>query len=72
MEYSFKEAVKRGPIPPCERFGGCEYYDKCKEEFLACEQFMVYVNATGTRGRVPLREPKRKYYERVFLSDWED
>lgn len=66
MFESFKEAARSTPKAPCERFGGCEYYEKCRDEELACEQFWVYVNKTGTRGRVPLKEPKKKFYNRIF------
>jgi hypothetical protein len=72
MHGLFKEAMRGTPVSPCERFGGCEHRQKCSEEELACEQFWVYVNASGTRGRIPLKEPVKKFYERIFSEEGED
>lgn len=72
MFHLFREATKGTPEAPCEKFGGCQYRGKCAEEELACEQFWVYVTKSGTRGRVPLREPMKKYYDRIFSEEGDD
>lgn len=69
MHYTIKDALAQTPLAPCERFGGCPSRNKCATEELACEQFYVYVLKTGTRGRMPSREPEKRYYERIFKGD---
>jgi len=50
--------------PPCETHGGCEHYETCKSERLACNPFVTYV----TRGGNPKgsRNPNKDYYNIVF------
>lgn len=72
MRYTIRDALDEMPKPPCERFGGCEHYDTCRDQQLACEQFWVYVTKSGTRGRIPPKEPVKKYYDRIFNEEGDD
>jgi hypothetical protein len=72
MSDSFTRAVMALADPPCVRFGGCVHIQQCRDEELACEQFMHYVNKGGSRGRRLNKVPASRYYERIFICDGEE
>ena len=57
--------------PPCL---GCEHYEHCKQEGMACSMFVKY-SAKGGRGwpdwvrLMGAPEPSRKQYEHLFSGE---
>jgi len=50
------------PAPLQADGGACEYFQRCKEENLACAVFAGFVHGEKGGGRVP----NRRQYRRIF------
>lgn len=52
-------------IPPCET---CANYNKCKNEFLACRLYAVWMNSQRPDEKKHSKIPNRRTYKRLFGS----
>jgi len=65
------EDISRIPLPPCDRFGGCEHKLACARMLLACDDFAAYLGKPANkRKRVERgdhrRIPSRSVYDSLY------
>ena len=54
-------AIFEEPRPPCE---GCNFFDMCRLNRLACNDFQTYASIGGQIGKP--RKPSRKVYNDIY------
>ena len=65
---SLSNAIAFGEVPPCER--GCWWWDRCKEDQLACEPFAQWVSQGGrVEPDLANHMPDGTIYRRIFNDD---
>lgn len=69
LNKNFARAVEGVPKPPCEMGGGCEHYERCAKEKLACRDFLAYCKEVPKLRVSVIRNPTRAMYMKVFPSD---
>ena len=58
-------ALENARPPPCM---GCQHYDSCAADHLACSKFMGYVNQSSGGDRIP----SKIIYDKIFSDDCEE
>ena len=65
---TLSNAIAFGEVPPCER--GCWWWDRCKEDELACKPFADWVSCGGRiEPNLEKHMPDGAIYRRIFNDE---